>query len=103
MFYLSRKSKKKESCNTRLFVKNNIIDVFQIMLEVKKETELKHVLKALQKYSTHCKKFSTLCKKYSTHCKKFSTHCKKYLTYCNHTTREVLIFYVKLKCTVWHS
>ena len=57
MFYLSRKSKKKESCNTRLFVKNNIIDVFQIMLEVKKETELKHVLKALQKYSTHAKSF----------------------------------------------
>jgi len=24
---------------------------------------MKHVLKALQKYSTHCKKFSTLCKK----------------------------------------
>ena len=93
MFYLSRKSKKKESCNTRSFVKKNIIDVFQIMLEVKKETEMKHVLKALQKYSTHCKKFSTLCKKYSTHCKKFSTHC-------NHTTIEVLIFYVKLKCTV---
>jgi len=49
MFYLSRKSKKKESCNTRSFVKNNIIDVFQIMLQVKKEIELKHVLKALQK------------------------------------------------------
>ena len=80
MFYLSRKSKKKESCNTRSFVKKNIIDVFQIMLQVKKENELKHVLKALQKYST-------LCKKYSTHCKKFSTHC-------NHTTIEVLIFYV---------
>ena len=90
MFYLSRKSKKKESCNTRLFVKNNIIDVFQIMLEVKKRNWNETCTKSFAKvFNTLQKVFDTLQKVIDTLQKVFDTLQKVFDILQSHNNRSV--------------